>query len=201
MSDRRVDTAQFIIWIDALRAGRTEARAGLLEHARERLHRLASQMVRRFPRVRQWVETEDVLQNATLRLLRALDDIQPATAREFFGLASLQIRRELLDLARQLSGPACSAQLPQGWHSESAALDITDETFDPAALAEWTEFHEHVGTLPDELREVVDLVFYQGLSQPDAAELLGVSVRTIQRRWNSARVRLHERLQGESPER
>jgi len=71
---------------------------------------------------------------------------------------------------------------------------------DPARLAAWGEFHEKIGALPDEEREVFDLLWYQGLSQAEAAELLNVSERTIKRRWQSARLRLYEALQGEVPE-
>jgi DNA-directed RNA polymerase specialized sigma24 family protein len=40
---------------------------------------------------------EDVYQEAALRLCRALESGHPKTAREFFGLAALQIRRVSLD--------------------------------------------------------------------------------------------------------
>ena len=62
---------------------------------------------------------------------------------------------------------------------------------DRNALAQWTELHQHIDALPDDEREVVGLLFYQGLSQAEAAELLGVSVRTVQRRWHSALCKLH----------
>jgi RNA polymerase sigma-70 factor (ECF subfamily) len=53
--------------------------------------------------------------------------------------------------------------------------------------------------LPDAERAVADLLFYQGLSQEEAAALLGVDVRTVQRRWQRVRVHLHGRLGGEGP--
>ena len=39
-------------------------------------------MLRDYPRVGRWEQTDDVLQNALLRLWRALEDVRPATARE-----------------------------------------------------------------------------------------------------------------------
>jgi RNA polymerase sigma-70 factor (ECF subfamily) len=48
--------------------------------------------------------------------------------------------------------------------------------------------------LPDEEREVVNLLFYGGLTQQEAARVLGVSLRTVKRRWQSARCRLYEKL-------
>jgi DNA-directed RNA polymerase specialized sigma24 family protein len=45
----------------------------------------------------------------------------------------------------------------------------------------------------------VDLLFYQGLQQAEAAAVLGVSERTVKRRWQSARLALHEALGGRLP--
>jgi RNA polymerase sigma factor (sigma-70 family) len=59
---------------------------------------------------------------------------------------------------------------------------------------------DEVERLPDEEREIFDLLWYQGLSQAEAAALLHVSERTIKRRWQAARLKLHEALQGASPE-
>ena len=56
-------------------------------------------------------------------------------------------------------------------------------------LAEWSAFHQQAGSLPEELGSVFDLIFYQGLSQAEAAEVLGISVKTIKRRWQKARLR------------
>ncbi len=71
--------------------------------------------------------------------------------------------------------------------------------YDPGRLAEWTGFHAQVEALPEEEREVFDLLFYQGLPQAEAAAVLGVSERTIKRRWQAARLALHEALGGRLP--
>jgi RNA polymerase sigma-70 factor (ECF subfamily) len=51
-----------------------------------------------------------------------------------------------------------------------------------------------VGALPEELREIVDLLYYDGLTQEEAATLLGLSPRTLKRRWQTAKVYLHKKL-------
>jgi DNA-directed RNA polymerase specialized sigma24 family protein len=43
---------------------------------------------------------------------------------------------------------------------------------------------------PAGVREVVDLLWYEGLSQTEAAEVLGVAAITLKRRWAEARLRL-----------
>jgi RNA polymerase sigma-70 factor (ECF subfamily) len=133
-----------------------------------------------------------------LRLCRALEEVTPATPREFLRLAALQIRRELIDLARHHFGPAGAAagQTPM---RSPAALDPSESTLDPGHLAAWGEFHEQIGRLPEEEREVFDLLWYQGLTHAQAAELLQLSTKTIQRRWQAACLRLHAALGGNLP--
>ena len=85
--------------------GDASAQSALLECACERLTRLARKMLKGFPRVRRWEETDDVLQNALVRLRRALETTSPESVRSFVNLAAVQIRRELIDLARHYDGP------------------------------------------------------------------------------------------------
>ena len=94
-------SAHLRLCLDRLRAGDATARDELLAHAADRLRRLTRKLLRDdFDRLRRWEETDDVFQNAAVRLCRALGDVVPATPLEFFRLAAAQIRRELLDLAR-----------------------------------------------------------------------------------------------------
>jgi RNA polymerase sigma factor (sigma-70 family) len=187
-------TALLQAWLERVRAGEPGALDGLLRHAGERLQRLTHQMLAGFPGVRRWAETDDVFQNALVRLLRALESVQPDTPRAFLGLAAEQIRRELIDLARHYYGPEGLGANHGTRPPQAPPPDKTDLSHDPARLAEWAELHQHIGTLPDDEREVFGLLFYQGLSQAEAAELLGVTVRTVQRRWQAALLRLHRAL-------
>lgn len=192
--------------LDRLRAGEVAARDELIGGACERLTRLARKMLRADGRLRRWEETDDVLQTSLLRLHRALGSTVPGSPREFFRLAALQIRRELIDLARHYYGPEGAAahhdtQAPQH-HSDpdqNAAPEPADHTLEPGQLARWTEFHAQIDALPEDERDVFDLVWYQGLTHADAAALLQVSTKTVQRRWQAACLRLHDALGGEMP--
>lgn len=193
--------------MDRLRGGDQTARGELLGCACERLRALAHRMMRGFARVRRWEETDDVVQNATLRLCRTLEHETPETAAAFFRLAALNIRRELLDLVKHYYGPrgagarhATNAAAPGGSDRAPADADAPELSHEPARLAAWTELHRKAGELPDDEREVFDLVWYQGLGQAEVAALLGVSERTVKRRWQAARLRLHDALDGEMPE-
>ena len=50
--------------------------------------------------------------------------------------------------------------------------------------------------LPDDLRAAFDLLWYQGLTQAEAAELLGVAVPTVKLRWMKARLQVQQALGG-----
>src|SRR5262245_23695792 len=91
--------------LDRFRRGDHEAGRELLARSCQRLGQLAHVMLRSYPRVRRWEETADVVQSALLRLQRALEAVKPASLRDYYRLAALQIRRELLDLVRHHYGP------------------------------------------------------------------------------------------------
>jgi RNA polymerase sigma-70 factor (ECF subfamily) len=184
--------------LERLQAGDEGARQELLAGVSDRLTRLTRAMLKDYARLRRWEETGDVLQSALLRLYRALQTVTPGTLREFYRLAALQIRRELIDLARHHFGPQSG-----GGHHESVAgapEAPADSTCGPDRLASWAEFHEQVDALPEQEREVFDLVWYQGLTHPEAAALLETSTKTVQRRWHAACRKLHEALGGELPQ-
>jgi RNA polymerase sigma-70 factor (ECF subfamily) len=190
MADASVHTTQLQRWVQRIRDGDTSARDEMLRAVHVRLERLARKMLRSFPRVARWEESSDLLQNALLRLLRALGEVQLTSVRDFFGLAAEQMRRELLDLARHhqashVAGPSSAPQREPAAPSEDAA-----------DLEKWCAFHEAVERLPTRQREVVGLIYYNGWTQAEVAEHLGIDKRTVQRDWNSARFTLHGLLQG-----
>jgi RNA polymerase sigma factor (sigma-70 family) len=187
--------------IERMKAGDETARKEMLNCACDRLTRLTRKMLKGFPRVKRWEQTDDVFQNASLRLYRTLSEVTPATPNDFFRLAALNIRRELLDLAKHYRGPQ-----GMGTKHASVAGDMPSSIVPPApggepsALAAWTEFHSRIGELPEEERELFDLLWYQGLTQGEAGTLLGISTRTVKRRWASARLKLFEMLDGTLPD-
>lgn len=200
MDDASLQTRQLEDCLQRLREGDRAARDELLRHVQDRLRRLARKMLKSFPAVRRWAETDDVLQNALIRLLRALDEVSIGSLREFFALSTEQIRRELLDLARHYYGPCGMGArhvTDAGNGSDAGPVyDRADLSHEPAALAAWCEFHEQVQELPAQEREVISLLYYQGVTQAEAAAVLGVTVRTVQRRWQAALLKLHQVFQG-----
>jgi hypothetical protein len=98
MADGTDLTAEIQLRLDRLHSGDESARDELLDITRVRLGLLARKMLQGFPGLRRWEQTDDILQNVALRLCRALTQIRPESVHGFIRLATLQIRRELIDL-------------------------------------------------------------------------------------------------------
>ena len=177
-------SAELQILLDRLQGGDESARAELIDHSCERLRSLARKMMKPFKRLHRWAEADDVSQDAMLR--RSLKDVKPESVAQFFALAATQIRRVLLDMARHYFGPEGPGTYQH--------LDSDAASDEPESPQEWTAFYETLDTLPSEERAVVDLLWFEGLTQAEAAVVLGTSERTIKRRWYSARYFLHKAL-------
>jgi RNA polymerase sigma factor (sigma-70 family) len=196
-------TTQLQGCIERMNAGDLAARDELLGHVCERLRRLTGKMLQDFPRLKRWEDADDVLQNAVLRLLKALQAVKPGSVAEFFRLATRHIRWELRDMVRHYFGPEglgahhATAAPAKGSAGDSRPdPEPSDSTYQPERLAAWGEFHDRVEALPEPEREVFDLLWYQELTQAEAAAVLGVSLSTVERRWLTARLLLQEALRG-----
>ena len=121
------------------------------------------------------------------RLLKAMRAARPQTVREFFGLANQHMRWELNDLARRLDSQPAVGELYEGI---ALSTPSSVSNLSPNGL----RMLEAVDDLPEEEREVFDLVRIQGMTQVEAGEVLGVSNKTIQRRLNRALLMLSEAL-------
>ena len=202
------DSSEISLWLDRLAAGEPEARNRIIEITSGRLRILASRMLSRFPKVRRWDDTDDVFQNAVMRLHRALGHVQPDSSRAIMALAATQLHRELIDLARRYRGPmsfeANHATQARGLDPDDLAeppplaveqVPASDEPLDRLAM-----FHDVIDTLPTEQREVFHLVWYLGADQKTIARLLECSERTVKTRWREAREAVRQALGGESPQ-
>jgi RNA polymerase sigma-70 factor (ECF subfamily) len=178
-------------------AGDVRARDALIARARERLETLTSVMLARFPGVRRFEQTDDVLQNVLIRLTRTLGEIPvPSSSAHWWNIAAQNLRWELYDLARHYGGkygPGANHHSDGGNAVDGAAAPSSA----PSTLDGWTHLHESVERLPEAEREAFELIWYAGLTQEEAAEELGIALRTLRRRWVRARLLLDEAMNGE----
>jgi RNA polymerase sigma factor (sigma-70 family) len=188
--------------------GDAAARQRLLELTRDRLLRHARRFLHgRYARLEPFAQTDDVVQQLYLKILQHQDRFwvnargQPVqTLAEFFGHTAAWIRDVLCDQLRQAYGrddnrPAV-LPLDGGPSDTGPRYEPASSTLDGEQLRRWTEFHEAAARLPDDLRAVFDLLWYQELSQAEAAALLGVAVPTVKLRWLKARLQVQQTLGG-----
>ena len=186
--------------IDRLRNGDDSARRALLERVVHRLHRIAAATLRKeFPRLRAHHEIESVVDEAWMRLMKALESYHPESADVFYSLMFHKVRQVLLDMARRKTRD--DARSPQGFPDPEgsdnfAQGDDADTTLDPARLALWTEFHHQVETLPRDQRLVFDFHYYADVPQAEIARLLGLHPKQVSRLWVAATGQLGQWLRG-----
>lgn len=164
----------------------------LLARAVERLRILCGSLLRRsYPRLMQPplnLETDELLDGVVGGLMTALQKIRPQTVRQFFALANQHIRWQLNDLARLLDTRPRLAAI-----SESGVF-APPESSDSCLSQDAHRMLKAIDGLPADEREVFELVRIQGLSNTETATVVGVSVKTVQRRLNRARLLLAEQL-------
>lgn len=153
----------------------------LLARSAQRLHLLCATMLyrkyRRLTRPPVNLEVDEMLGAVVERLLKAMRSVRPRTVREFFALVNQHMRWELNDVARRLDEQPAAVELldggaPAPLSSGSLLSPVSHRMLDA------------IDDLPEEEREAFDLVRIQGLTQSEAADVLGVSIRTVQRRLN-----------------
>jgi RNA polymerase sigma-70 factor (ECF subfamily) len=163
----------------------------LLDRAVRRLHLLcATLLYRRYPRLTQAptnLQADELLSAVVERLLKALREARPRTVRQFFALATQHMRWELNDLARRLDEKPAAVELRE-------ALVPAPASSGSGLTPNGRRMLEAIANLPEDEREAFDLVRIQGLTQAEAAQLLGVSAVTVKRRLNRGLRLLTERL-------
>jgi RNA polymerase sigma-70 factor (ECF subfamily) len=153
----------------------------LLGKSIRRLHQLCvSFLYKSYPRLARPplnLEADELLGAVVERLLKALREARPTNARQFFALASQHLRWELNEMARRLDERPAAGELLEELVPAPASSD-SGLTPDARRMLEAIE------RLPESEREAFELVRIQGMSQSEAARVLGVSAATVNRRVN-----------------
>jgi RNA polymerase sigma factor (sigma-70 family) len=169
----------------------------LLDRAVRRLHQLCATLLHRnYPRLARPplnLQTDEMLGAVVERLLRAVREARPGTVRHFFALAGQHMRWELNDMARRLDEQPASVELPEDQVPAPASSDS-------GLTSAGRRMLEAIDNLPEGEREAFDLVRIQGMTQAEAAQVLGVSAMTVNRRLNRGLHLLTERLSDLAPE-
>src|SRR6267142_4907083 len=140
------------------------------------------------------LQPDEMLDAVVERLLKAMRSVRPQTVRQFFALVNQHMRWELNDVARRLDEQPSAVEVCEDMVPAPPASSDSELTPDGRRIL------KAIDELPEDEREVFSLVHIQGFMQGEVAEVLGVSVRTVQRRLNSSLVQLAKELDDLRPQ-
>ena len=174
--------------IAAAESGDRSAAPALFSALYAQLHRIAKrELARRGPAKSLGATT--LLHEAYIDMAgRNVPDF-PDEAR-FMGYAARVMRGLIIDHARSRRASK------RGGQFEITALgtEVLENAVDVRDLVEISDALDELATTDASLAEIVDLKFFCGFSFAEIAAMRGTSERTIQRRWERARIFLHRML-------
>lgn len=81
----------------------------------------------------------------------------------------------------------------------SLTTDIGEVVNDDRELTRMSQALDELARVDSSLSQIVDLKFFCGFSFGEIADMSGVSERTVQRKWEKARIYLHRSLRADCP--
>ena len=166
-------------------AGATEA---LFTALYSELHRLAKhELARHGAPVSLGVTT--LLHEAYLSIAARSGPLFPDEAR-FMGYAARVMRGLIIDYARNRHAQKRGGE----FHITSLGSEVAEDVAHERDLTRISEALDELAKMDPSLAEVVDLKFFCGFSFAEIAAMRGVSERTMQRKWEQARIYLHRTL-------
>ena len=171
------------------RRGNQKAASQLMERVYGELHKIALREMRR-ERGEHTLQATALVNEAYVRLCGGSDQPNWSDRAHFFAVAAQQMRRILVDHARRVQtekrgGGQVRLELLEG--------DGGTVGFDERFLAV-DEALTRLYALDQRAAKVIELRFFGGLSETEAAEALAISVATLKRDWDFARTWLASQL-------
>ena len=189
MSDLNLSQKLITHAVSAAASGTLEGPEQLIDAFYPELKRLAAAKMRRQPVDHTWRPTElvnelylELVKVNALRPVRSKDEREKSA---FFALASQAMHWLLVRHTRRLS-----------WKAELEELSVSLVDSSPGAhlLSELDDVLDGLAAIDPQLRSVVELRVFEGLSIEECAERLGCSVSTVTRNWRFAKRWLQNRL-------
>jgi len=182
---------QITVWLTEWSNGDRSALEKLTPLVYRELHRLA-QAYMRGERAGHGLQTTALVNEAYVRLIESAHQDWQNRA-HFYAVAAKLMRHILVDFARSRD------RIKRGGSLEQVSLDEA-LTITADHTSEWLDLDEALtalSKLDERQSQIVELRFFGGLTEPEIAEVLKVSERTIQSDWRLARSWLLRELSGE----
>lgn len=180
--------AQVTGFLKAWTSGQPEALDQLMPAVHDELRQLAASYMRR-ERRNHTLQVTGLVNEAYLRLIEQRH-VTWQDRRHFYAVAAKCMRRVLVDYARQRQAEKRGGD--KTFVALDESVDVADErgvdliALDAALVA--------LAKLDDRQAQVVELRYFGGLSIPETARQLDVSIATVKRDWQSARIWLTRQL-------
>jgi RNA polymerase sigma factor (TIGR02999 family) len=188
MSDVQEDVTRMLL---AWGAGSPGAEERLFPLVYDELKRIARRHLRR-ERGEHTLQPTALVHEAYLRLVDQTRVTWQNRA-QFYGVAATMMRRILVNHAR-----AHAAQKRGGGGAGRLSLEDANVPVEQGAadLLALDEALERLAALDARKSRVVELLYFGGLENEEAAEVLGVSEKTVRRDWQMARAWLYREISG-----
>jgi RNA polymerase sigma factor (sigma-70 family) len=183
---------------DRLARGDVEAAKQLTGRFYSRLTRIAGAIYHRsFPSLEGRHDLDSILNQAWIRMAKALEKRCPRTAEDVFNLAVRKIRHVMLDeIRKQRRDDARRLRaIESAGHSDSPPRELADSSLDPARLALWTEFQDALAKLPADERNVFLLHGFGECTQAQVAVMMGLPPHKVSRLWLAAAAKLADSVE------
>jgi RNA polymerase sigma factor (TIGR02999 family) len=186
MTDAPSDPAKTTRLLRAVKTGDAQAADQLLPLVYDELHRMAGRLMGQ-ERGNHTLQPTALLNEAYLRLVEPGGDY--ADRAHFLRGAARAMRHVLVDHAR-----ARAAKKRQGGQRVDLDADLVAVRDDAESLLAVDDILAQLATLDPQLAQLVELRFFGGLDNKTAAEALGLSLRSVERSWRTARAVLIREL-------
>ncbi len=175
--------------LDRVQQGDAKAAEELLPLVYDELRRLAASKMARQP-PGQTLQATALVHEAWLRLGGDAQHRWQNRA-HFFGAAAEAMRHILIDRARKKAvRQACGLTTPEELHESRIAVEAP-----PDELLAVHEALDGLAAVDGTAAELVKLRYFVGMTLPEAAEAMGLAVRSAERLWTLSRVWLRDALQ------
>ena len=174
--------------LDRWRLGDRDAANQLMELVYADLHRIAAREMRR-EHGEHTLQTTAVLHEAYLRIFSSTP-VNWKDRSHFYAVAAQQLRRVLLDHARRVHSEKRGGGIVKlsFLECDDVGIGVDDR------LVTLDEALTRLQDLDPRAAKVVELRFFGGLTEGDAAEVLDISVATLKRDWDFAKTWLAAQL-------
>lgn len=172
--------------------GNQEVVNQILPHIYDELRRLASSYLRR-ERSNHTLQPTALVHEAYMKLIDQ-NRVQWQNRAHFFGIAAQVMRRILMDHARKHTAEKRGGDAELLPIEEEILIVSHDKSAELVALDDALEV---LAAIDPQKAKIVELRYFGGLSIEETAEVMSVSVPTINRQWRMAKAWLYSQISGD----